>query len=102
MLQMLAPTILQNASTALLLPMSQVQQQVAASKQTFTSLHMSSVKNGHIAHVCPVQVSITMIATGFGSGVIEASLRPRARQNPQQQQQQQQPPAPSRPAHIER
>ena len=36
------------------------------------------------------QVSITMIATGFGSGVVEAALRPAARRQPQQQQQQQQ------------
>lgn len=34
------------------------------------------------------QVSITMIATGFGSGVVEAALRPAARRQPQQQQQQ--------------
>lgn len=36
------------------------------------------------------QVSITLIATGFGSGVVEAALRPAARRQPQQQQQQQQ------------
>lgn len=35
-----------------------------------------------------------MIATGFGSGVVEAALRPAAqRQAREQQQQQQQPPA---------
>ncbi|KAL3148109.1 Cell division protein FtsZ [Trebouxia sp. C0009 RCD-2024] len=36
------------------------------------------------------EVSITLIATGFGSGVVEAALRPAARRQPQQQQQQQQ------------
>lgn len=40
------------------------------------------------------QVSITLIATGFGSGVVEAALRPAARRQPQQQQQQQQHPPP--------
>ncbi|KAL3140835.1 Cell division protein FtsZ [Trebouxia sp. C0010 RCD-2024] len=40
------------------------------------------------------EVSITLIATGFGSGVVEAALRPAARRQPQQQQQQQQHPPP--------
>ena len=50
-----------------------------------------------------VQVSITMIATGFGSGVVEASLRPAARQKPQQPPQQQpQPSAFPRQAQVDR
>ena len=49
----------------------------------------------HAQQVALLQVSITMIATGFGSGVVEAALRPaaqrQARELQQQQQQQQQP-----------
>ncbi|DBA74276.1 TPA: hypothetical protein ACH3X1_011057 [Trebouxia sp. C0004] len=51
------------------------------------------------------EVSITMIATGFGSSVVEASLRPAATQKPQQQQQLQQQLQPSafpRQAPVER
>lgn len=48
------------------------------------------------------QVSITMIATGFGSGVVEAALRPAARRQPQQQQQQQQQYPPPRQVPVER
>ena len=51
------------------------------------------VPAGNQDHAGMQQVSITMIATGFGSGVVEAALRPAARRQPQQQQQQQQTPA---------
>ena len=43
-----------------------------------------------------------MIATGFGSGVVEAALRPAARRQPQQQQQQQQQQTPPRQVPVER
>lgn len=51
---------------------------------------------------CGQEVSITMIATGFGSGVVEAALRPAARRQPQQQQQQQQQYPPPRQVPVER
>lgn len=47
----------------------------------------------HITLSILQQVSITMIATGFGSGIVEAALRPAAQRQPQQKQQQQQAPA---------
>ena len=48
------------------------------------------------------QVSITLIATGFGSGIVEAALRPAARRQPQQQQQQQQQHSSPRQVPVER
>ena len=62
------------------------------------------VKCAH--QVALLQVSITMIATGFGSGVVEAALRPaaqrQARELQQQQQQQQQQQLPPRQVPVER